>query len=269
MRVISNRMGKILERWSELRSRGEKALVLYLTAGDPSLVELPQVLQLLAESGADLLEVGMPFSDPIADGPTIQAASHRSLVRGTTPPQVFGMLRESDVEIPMVMMGYLNPMLRAGLENFAAEARGAGLDGVIVCDVVPEEAAEWRQAATRSGLDTIFLAAPTSTDERLDSVCQASSGFVYAVSRTGVTGAESKASSGAKDLVARIRKRTNLPVFVGFGISQPEQVREICAFADGVVVGSSLVEMIAVEWGSEAGRRRISEYVSSLKEATR
>lgn len=262
-------MSEISRRFQLLRDRGERALVCFVTAGDPDLDQLPDVLAALAEGGADIIEVGVPFSDPIADGPTIQASSQRALDRGVTPNDVLETLRRSNPGVPIVLMGYYNPVLRRGLEAFAQAAREAGASGTIVSDLTPEESDAWRDASAKHGLDTVFLAAPTSTDERLAAVAKRSTGFVYAVSRTGVTGAGQEAPAEVTDLVARIKRFTDVPVCVGFGISKPEHVRRIVQVADGAVVGSYLVDLIAREWEGGKGRQRLVDAVAELKAATR
>lgn len=259
----------ISARFESLRARGERALVLFVTAGDPSLEALPAILETLQGAGADLIEIGIPFSDPIADGPTIQASSQRALDRGTTPAAVLDTLASVRLEAPIVLMGYWNPVLRVGPEAFAARARAAGVSGVILSDLTPEESDEWRSIAQGTHLDTIFLVAPTSTDERIALACARSTGFVYAVSRTGVTGANSSASPEASDLVRRTRSQTSLPICVGFGISTPEHVRTLCRIADGVVIGSLLVDMVASEWDDGRGAHEIARAVRSLKAATK
>lgn len=252
-----------------LHSRHEKALVLFVTAGDPSLEDLPSILEALVEGGADIIEIGVPFSDPIADGPTIQASSQRALDRGVTPTAVLAMLSQCHVPVPIVLMGYFNPILRRGLSRFAQESKAAGVCATIVSDLTPEESSDWLDESRRQGLDTIFLAAPTSTDARLDAVCARSTGFVYAVSRTGVTGAQSEVPEDVPSLVARIQTRTRVPVCVGFGISTPEHVASVARVADGVVVGSWLVSRLAEAWDGGRGRANLVEQVRALKAATR
>ncbi len=246
-------MSRLGARFAALRERGEKALVLFVTAGDPGLDQLPGILTVLAEGGADAIEVGLPFSDPIADGPIIQASSQRALNRGVTPTAVLDALARVDVPVPVVLMGYYNPVLRLGVEAFAARAQAAGVDGVIVSDLIPEEGGAWIAACKAHSLDPVFLAAPTSTDARLDEVCAASRGFVYAVSRTGVTGSAQEVPVEVGTLVQRVQARTDTPVCVGFGISQPEHVRRVCAVADGAVVGSWLVDFLNARWEGGAG----------------
>jgi tryptophan synthase alpha chain len=239
-------MTRIGETFTRLRREGRKAFVAFVTAGDPSLERTVEVALALERGGADVLELGVPFSDPLADGPVIQRSSERALRRGTTLAGVLGAVREirRSSQLPLLLFGYFNPFLRYGLERLAAEAKAAGVDGVLVTDLPPEEADEWLGIARRAGLDSVFLAAPTSPDERLRRVAAASSGFVYAVSRTGVTGEREAISEDARGLLARLKAATQAPVALGFGISTPEQVAAAAAVADGVVVGSALVRFL-------------------------
>lgn len=262
-------MPNLKEAFEQCAARGEKALIPFVTAGDPSLADLPSILTMLEEAGADAIEVGIPFSDPIADGPTIQASSQRALDRGVTPAAVLEKLSEASVRCPIVLMGYYNPVLRIGLDGFARQAKTAGAAGTIISDLTPEESEEWITAARAVGLDTIFLVAPTSTDARIQLACASSTGFVYAVSRTGVTGADVTMSSSVASLVQRVKACTSLPVCVGFGIGTPNHVREVCASADGAVVGSSLVDRLHNEWNDGRGANAIKAWVESLKAATR
>ncbi|HVT11500.1 MAG TPA: tryptophan synthase subunit alpha [Fimbriimonadaceae bacterium] len=262
-------MTSIAAKFADLKARGEKALVLFVTAGDPRLEDLPAILSTLEEGGADLVEVGIPFSDPIADGPTIQASSQRALDQGVTPSAIYELLAANRASVPLVAMGYYNAVLRLGLGAAAETLARAGFSGTIVSDLTPEESGDWKEASRQAGLDTIFLAAPTSTDARLDEVCRRSSGFVYAVSRMGVTDANVCVPPEARDLVTRIKARTALPVCVGFGISKPEHVRMVCEVADGAVIGSWLVDLLHREWKGGAGRGRIVELIRELKAATR
>jgi tryptophan synthase alpha chain len=255
--------------FAALREKGEKALVLFVTAGDPALDQLPAILSALVEGGADAIEVGIPFSDPIADGPTIQASSQRALDRGVTPSAVLETLEGFSAGVPVVLMGYYNPMLRIGLGEFAARSASAGALGSIVCDLTPEESDAWVEVAGANGIDNIYLAAPTSTDARLDEVCRRASGFVYALARTGVTGTVSRGEGDAPALVARLRSRTELPICVGFGLSRPDQVREVCQFADGAIVGSWLVDWLAQNWKNGDGRPELVQLIRELKESTR
>ena len=239
-------MTRIGERFTRLRKEGRKAFVAFLTAGDPSLDRTVAVAAELDQAGVDVLELGVPFSDPLADGPVIQRSSERALERGTTLSTVLEAVRRirRKTELPLLLFSYYNPLLRHGLARLAAEAREAGVDGVLVTDLPPEEAGPWLEAARPCALDTVFLAAPTSPDDRLHRVAEASRGFVYAVSRTGVTGERQALSDDARPLVERLRARTAVPVALGFGISTPEQVAQAAAVADGVVVGSALVRFL-------------------------
>lgn len=255
--------------FGSLWERREKALILYVTGGDPSLEDLPAILETLQEGGADVIELGIPFSDPIADGPTIQASDQRALDRAVTPIAVLEALSKARIETPVVLMGYFNPVLRMGLSEFAAKAKKSGASGTIITDLTAEESDLWRESSKSAGLDTIMLAAPTSTDARLDEVCWRSSGFVYAVSRTGVTGALQSVPEEVDSLVRRIKARTELPVCVGFGISRPEHVRTICKVADGAVIGSWLVDLLHRTWDGGRGREETVKLLKEMKEATR
>lgn len=257
-------MSSISHRFAELQAKGEKALVCFVTAGDPSIGELPRILKTLEASGADLIEVGIPFSDPIADGPIIQASSQRALDAGVTLDQIFEAVREAKISVPIIYMGYFNMALRRGLKKFAADAKASGASGALLSDLTPDEAADWIEAAKGVGLETVFLTAPTSTDERIRRACEASTGFVYCVSRTGVTGAGTGIPEEVEDLVSRVRKSTQLPVCVGFGVRTGDDVRTICKIADGAVVGSSIVELIHKE-----GIEKLGEFVRDLKQGTR
>lgn len=261
-------MSKLADRFSQLREREEKALVLFLTAGDQPLEELPEILRALAEGGADAIEVGIPFSDPFGEGPTIQASSQRALENGTTVAGIFDALRRTKIDVPLITMGYYNPVLRMGLDGFARASAEAGATGTIVSDLVPDEAEAWCEASRQAGIDTIFLVAPTSTERRIEEVAARTTGFVYAVSRTGVTGAENQVPPDVRHLVGRIKARTEKPVCVGFGVSTPEHVQMVCDVADGAVVGSYLVNLLHHEWRGGAGRATIVEAVRDLKAAT-
>ncbi len=261
-------MSRIANVFEVLKAKNEGALVLFVTAGDPTLGDLPAILDAMAEGGADLIEVGIPFSDPIADGPTIQASSQRALDRGVTFAGVLDAVRGFD-KVPLLFMGYTNTFLRRGFEQSLSMMRDSGVSGTIVSDMIPEEASDWIKASDTAGLDHVFLAAPTSTDDRLRAVCDATTGFVYAVSRTGVTGAGSEVPQEVSGLVARIRGFTTLPVCVGFGISKPDHVASVCSVADGAVIGSWLVDLLAREWEGGKGRGSLVSQLSALKSATR
>jgi tryptophan synthase alpha chain len=248
-------MTRIAERFRALRHNGQRAFVGFVTAGDPSLDRTEDIAVELAEAGVDVLELGVPFSDPLADGPVIQRASERALRSGTNLGGVLELVRRirRRSEVPLVLFSYMNPLFRYGLDRIAHEARDAGVDGVLVTDLPPEEAEGWLSIARAAELDTIFLAAPTSPDVRLQRVAAASRGFVYAVSRTGVTGEQTGLSSDAGPLVGRLKAMADLPVAMGFGISTPDQVAAAAAVADGVVVGSALVRFIEEHPGGDVG----------------
>jgi tryptophan synthase alpha chain len=248
-------MSAIAEAFASARRDGRPAFVAFLTAGDPSLDRTVAAAGELERAGVDVLELGVPFSDPVADGPVIQRSSERALGRGTRVVEVLEAVRRirRTSRLPIVLFSYFNPLLQRGLPRLAAEAKEAGVDGVLVTDLPPEEAGEWIPAARTAGLDTIFLAAPTSPDERLRRVAEASRGFVYAVSRTGVTGERDDVSGDASRLLARLKSLTDTPVALGFGISRPDQVRTAAALADGVVVGSALVRFLEEHPGEDVG----------------
>lgn len=249
-------MTRIGQRFELLRAEGRKAFVAFITAGDPSLSRTVDVALELEEAGVDVLELGIPFSDPLADGPVIQRASERAIGNGTTLASALGAVREirRRSQIPLLLFSYLNPLLRYGLPCLAAEARESGVDGALVTDLPPEEADGWLDVARGAGLDTVFLAAPTSPPERLRGVAAASRGFVYAVSRTGVTGEREVLSEDARPLVEGLKRLTELPVALGFGVSTPEQVAAAAATADGVVVGSALVRFLEEQPGESLVR---------------
>ncbi|HSD27307.1 MAG TPA: tryptophan synthase subunit alpha, partial [Vicinamibacteria bacterium] len=249
--------GRIGLRFERRRAEGKPAFVAFLTAGDPSLEGTVEAALALDRAGVDVLELGVPFSDPLADGPVIQRASERALARGVTLPRVLeavGRIREAS-ELPQLLFSYYNPLLQHGLERLAHEAKAAGVDGVLATDLPPEEAGEWVAAARAADLDTVFLASPTSPAGRLRRVAEASRGFVYAISRTGVTGERQALSEDARPLVERLRRLTQVPVALGFGLSTPEQVREAAGVADGVVVGSALVRFLEEHPEGDLGAR--------------
>jgi len=250
-------MGRIGERFAKRRAEGKPAFVAFLTAGDPSLDRTVEAAVELHAAGADVLELGVPFSDPLADGPVIQRASERALARGVTLSGVLDAVRRirARCDLPLLLFSYYNPLLQYGLERLAREARAAGADGALVTDLPPEEAGEWVAAARAVDLDTVFLASPTSPPERLRRVAEASRGFVYAVSRTGVTGERQALSEDARPLVARLRALTDVPVALGFGLGTPDQVKDAGAVADGVVVGSALVRFLEEHPEGDLGAR--------------
>jgi len=267
---------RISRRFADLRASGEMGIVAYITAGDPSLEATLKFVLALAEGGADVIELGVPFSDPLADGPTIQRASERALKSGTGLGGVLAMVhsirKQSDV--PLVLFSYYNPVLQMGLEKFGYFAKAAGADGVLIIDLTPEESDDYLRVMRSNKLDTIFLAAPTSDDDRLRKISAASSGFLYLISRTGVTGAKDALPDDLPALLRRTRTFTNLPVAVGFGISLPGHVSVLGGLADAAVVGSALVSEIekataqdSSSAASDAAARALSAKIRSLKEA--
>jgi len=262
---------RISRRFAELRANGELGIVAYITAGDPSLDATHRFVLALAEAGADVIELGVPFSDPIADGPTIQRASERALQSGTTLSGVLDLVRKirASSEVPLVIFSYFNPILQMGLERFADTAAAMGADGVLATDLTPEESADYRKIVSAQGLDTIFLAAPTSTDERLKKIVDCSSGFLYLISRTGVTGTKEALPEDLPALIRRTRRVTQLPIAVGFGISLPGHVSILGGLADAAVVGSALVNEIERAKSPEAAAAALGERMRALKEAAR
>ena len=261
--------GRIARRFAELRRRGELGLVAYLTAGDPTLEATEEIVLAAAEAGADVIELGVPFSDPVADGPTIQRASERALKSGTTLAgilELVGRLRRK-TDVPFVLFSYYNPILQMGIERFAAEAAAAGADGVLATDLTPEEAGDYRSILRAHGLDTIFLAAPTSTESRLARIAAATSGFLYLISRTGVTGTRDALPEDLPAFVRRARQATQLPIAVGFGISLPTHVSVLGGIADAAVVGSAIVAEIEKAATPRAAAEAVANLVRSLKQA--
>ena len=264
--LTRTRISRLFER---LRARGERALIAYLTAGDPSLERTVSLVEALERGGADLIELGVPFSDPIADGPVIQRACQRALQAGTSLARVFDVARRirQRSEIPLLLFSYLNPVLRYGFEAAARDAVAAGVDGFLLTDLSVEEASAYTPILRSAGLDTVFLAAPTSTDARLRLVAQHCTGFVYLVSRTGVTGERDALSGQLEPLVQRLRRVTTLPLAVGFGIARPDQAAAAARLADGVVVGSAFVRLIEESEGCPDLERRLEEFARQLKQA--
>lgn len=252
----------IRETFDKLRGRGELAFIPYQTAGYPTLTDSISNLRRLAEAGADIVELGIPFSDPMADGPTIQYTSQIALENGVTLRDTLGALKASPPGCAVVVMSYLNPLLAIGRDNVCAALADAGVSGLIVPDLAPEEADAWREATSRAGVDLIFLLAPTSTDARIRAVTAQASGFVYAVSIAGTTGARRALSAELPTFLRRVRDATDLPVVVGFGISKPEHVHALRDVADGVIVASRLLDAMRQDEDWEALAR-------SLKQATR
>jgi tryptophan synthase alpha chain len=247
-----------------LRFPSRPSLVAYLTCGDPDLATSRDIAFAAIDAGADVIELGVPFSDPVADGPVIQRASERALRRGTTLHQVLEVGKEIRQRSPvgLIIFTYLNPVMRMGLTKFSAAAQDAGIDGALITDLPVEESHDYMAEMQKKNLATVFLAAPTSTDERLKQIARSSTGFVYAVSRTGVTGARQQMPEDAPKLVRRLRRYTSLPVAVGFGISSSAQFRAVGEFADAAVVGSAIVEIIERNPGKEA--ESVAQFVGSL-----
>lgn len=239
-------MSRIAETFARLRRERRRALIPFITAGDPDLETTRKLISELARAGASLIELGVPFSDPMADGPVIQRASERALRHGVGVAEVLSACEEAqrETEVPVVLFSYYNPLLQYGAERLCRDAARAGVDGILVTDLAPEEAAEFAATLAAHELDLIFLVAPTSTDARLKRIAERASGFIYAVSRAGVTGVQNTSSTEAEGLVARVRAVTDLPVAVGFGISTREQVADVCRYADAAVVGSAIVAEI-------------------------
>ncbi|MDQ6652487.1 MAG: tryptophan synthase subunit alpha [Acidobacteriota bacterium] len=264
-------MSRIGATFARLKKEGRRGLIPFITAGDPNIETTPALLIGLARAGADLIELGVPFSDPIADGPVIQRASERALRHRLGVSEILQVVadtRRAATDVPLVIFSYLNPLLQFGVSHFAAEAARAGVDGVLLTDLPLEEAGEFSKALAAKSLDLITLVAPTSTDERLRMIADRAGGFIYAVSRTGVTGATSELSKEAEKLVARVRAVSDLPVAVGFGISNPEQVAEVWRYADAAVVGSAIVAEIEKNAGHPDLVQLIEEFVRSLKPET-
>ena len=270
-------MSRLETRFAALREEGRGGLVTFVTAGDPTTEISAEILAGLPGAGADIIELGMPFTDPMADGPSIELASGRALAKGQNMAKTLEMVsafRENDGDTPIVLMGYYNPIHAYGREKFAADVAAAGVDGLIIVDLPPEEENEFRPHAESSGVDIVRLIAPTSTDARIDTLVENASGFVYYVSVRGVTGTSSAAASDVASNVGRIKSLTDLPVAVGFGIRTPEQAAEVAAVADASVVGTAIVEKIAnaLDGNGNAKPQLVSEtldFVSDLAKAVR
>ena len=257
--------------FARLKTAREGALVTFITAGDPSIEGTPALAAALAAAGADIVEMGIPYSDPLADGPSIQASSQRALDAGVTPDTVLQMVRDirALTEVPIVLMTSYNLALKYGLERFAHIFAEAGADGAILTDLPPEEAVPWKAAAEKHDLATIFLVAPTSTPERIALIAQNTTGFVYCVSRTGVTGTRTELPPELQALLARIRSATDKPICVGFGVSQPDHVTQVIQNADGAVIGSALVDFLHETNGKPGQMGKLDALVRSWKAATR
>ena len=260
---------RINQRFEELSRSGDLGLVAYVTAGDPSLEATRQIVLAAAGAGADVVELGVPFSDPLADGPVIQRASERALKAGTTLSGVLDLVRDirGHSQVPLVLFTYFNPVLQMGLDTFAGRAQSAGADGALVTDLPPEDSGDYRSALHSRGLDTIFLAAPTTGDERMRRIAEASSGFLYVISRTGVTGERESLADELPALLRRARQATSLPIAVGFGISLPGHVSLLGGLADAAVVGSALVAEVERAGSAEEAAANVAARIRVLKQA--
>ena len=259
-------MSRIREKFRELKRSGRGGFIPFITTGDPDLVTTERLLVELAKAGADVIELGVPFSDPVADGEVIQRASERALRNGVTLQDALrcAMNVRPQIDVPIVLFSYFNPLLQFGQEQLAAAARQAGIDAMLVTDLIPEEAESWTENLLRHQLDPIFLVAPTTSDKRLARIAQQAHGFIYAVSRAGVTGERDEMTRDAEALVKRVRSVSDLPVAVGFGISTVEQVRAVWRFADAAVVGSAIVKQIEKLEDSPDLVKHIGKFVGSL-----
>ena len=264
-------MGRIRERFAQLAARDETALLTFITIGDPDIETSYALVLSIAEAGADMIELGVPFSDPIAEGPTIQRSSERALTSGTSLNSILELVSRlrPKLEIPLILMGYANPIFAMGFERFSKLASEVGIDGVIVPDLPPEEGAELYLSCNNAGIDGILLAAPTTTPERLTMLADRSRGFLYYVSLTGVTGARSEMAAGVEEGVRAAQASGSIPVCVGFGISTPDQAAEVAAYADGVVVGSAVVNLIEAAASPDAAVASVASFIGELKAAVR
>ena len=258
-------MSRIEKRLVSLN--GNKALVAFYTAGDPDLSASKDIFAVIEKNGADIIEIGVPFSDPLADGPTIQASSHRSLQKGTTLKKIIQLVADirKTSELPIILMTSFNPVFVYGKKEFVADAVKAGVDGMIIPDLPPEEAEEFLGIA--EGLDLVFLLAPTSTPDRIQQVGKVSKGFIYYISLTGTTGTKEALSAGLKNKVNEIKKSVSLPVLVGFGVSGPEQAKQAAEASDGVIIGSTIVKLIAEHSDPAERDRKLADFLTSIKKA--
>lgn len=266
-------MSRLASTFENLRARNERAFVPFVTCGDPDLATSRELIENYITAGADIVEIGIPFTDPLADGPTIQRASERALAGGATMDnalELIAQVRSTQPDVPLVPMTYVNPVFQIGFDEFARRCTTVGADGVIISDIPPEAGAEWIAAGRRHGVDTIFLVAPTSDEARVEAVAKAASGFIYAVARMGVTGAKSDVPPEIGDLIARVRRHTSTPICAGFGFSSPAQIAATCRASDvdGIVVASALIDTLESMPGN-AGIAAATELVRELKAATK
>jgi tryptophan synthase alpha chain len=264
----ANMQTRIEDRFEQLKARGQKAFIPYITLGDPDLETTGELILALERGGADIIELGVPFSDPLADGPVIQRAAERALSRGFTLRKALSYIKKwrTQTSVPFLLFSYFNPLFAYGFDQLVSEARECGIDGFLITDLSVEEAEGPANIIYQAGLNLIFLVAPTSTPERIEKIAHYSSGFLYAVSRVGVTGEQSSLSDSTLPLLSKIRKQTSLPVAVGFGISNPEQIRQVQEVADGAVVGSALVRFIETHSGTENLPEQVEKYTRWLLE---
>lgn len=265
------RMNRITKRFDELRAQNSKGLVIYIGAGDPDLGTTCKLAEAFSDIGVDVLELGVPFSDPLADGPVNQLSAQRGLASGTTPLRVLETVRaiRSVSEIPVVLYIYYNLMHRRGVAEFVREAASAGVDGLLVLDLPPEEGGDYLRLMREVGMSAIHLVAPTTPEDRIARIARTATGFIYCVSREGVTGVQDKVSQDVPRLVASVRRHTDLPIAVGFGISNPEQARAVAAHADAVVVGSAVVRLVETHATNPDAVSKVREFVGSLLNAIR
>ncbi len=264
-------MNRIEQRFADLKARGESAFIPYITGGDPSLAQTKAIVLALEAAGADVIELGVPFSDPVGDGPTIQEASQRALAAGTSPQKMLALVADlrKETEVPLLLFSYYNPIIAYGVEAFVKDAAAAGADGILCVDLPPEEADAYKATLDASGLCSVFLTAPTTTNERLAIIGKQCSGFVYYISRLGVTGAREDLVTDLKQAVDRIKTHTQKPVAVGFGISKPEHAREVGGLAEGVVVGSAIVKLIGETGDTPELAERVRTFAQPLAEAAK
>ncbi len=264
-------MSRVDARFGELRGAGQKAFIAYITAGDPSLELTGELVLALEQAGTDVIELGIPFSDPLADGPVNQAAAERALKHGVSLADILKFMGElrGKTAVPIIFFTYFNPVFKYGVERFAQDAASAGVDGALAVDLPPEESADYKAAMDAAGLSTVYLTAPTSTRDRIRLISKHSTGFVYYVSRTGVTGVRESVEEGVKPMVAEIRSFTDKPVAVGFGISKPQQVKEVAQYADGVVVGSGIVQLVGEIGPSPNMVSEVAGFAGGLAAATK
>lgn len=266
---MQNRNSAIGATFQKLMQTGNKALITYISAGDPDLDTTRELVLAMAANGADIIELGIPYSDPVADGPVIQQASLRALQHGVTIEAIFGLVASlrQDTQIPLVLMAYYNSLLQYGIDKFVSTCAAVGVDGLIIPDLPLEESEELRQQANAQGIDVILLVAPTTPTERIARIAEASRGFLYCVSVAGVTGMQKTVDSSLQDFLRTVRSQSNIPLAVGFGISTPEQAVAVAALADGVIVGSAVITVMEQYLGTDLIVNKVGEFTQSLKAA--